>query len=206
MYQYFWKRVVDFLVALISLIILIIPMVIVAVLIKLDSKGPVFFKQERYGLNSKPFMMYKFRSMEAGAPIKANHDFDDIQSHITKFGMFIRKTSVDELPQLWNVLKGDMSVIGPRALASTDQLVLDLRKQNGADQVRPGITGLAQVNGRNNLSDRDKAAYDAKYASHLTMRLDILLIVETLVSVIKREGVFKETISKNDERDIVKHD
>lgn len=192
MYQYFWKRVVDFLVALISLIILIIPMVIVAVLIKLDSKGPVFFKQERYGLNSKPFMMYKFRSMEAGAPIKANHDFDDIQSHITKFGMFIRKTSIDELPQLWNVLKGDMSVIGPRALASTDQLVLDLRKQNGADQVRPGITGLAQVNGRNNITDSEKASYDSLYVKSLNSVIDLQIITSTFVSVIKKEGIFKD--------------
>lgn len=191
MYQYFWKRVVDFLAALISLLILIIPMVIVSVLIKLDSKGPVFFRQERYGLNSKPFMMYKFRSMEAGAPIKANHDFDDIQSHITKFGMFIRKTSIDELPQLWNVLKGDMSVIGPRALASTDQLVLDLRKQNGADHVRPGITGWAQVNGRNMISDEEKAAYDQSYARKICLKFDIKIFILTIASVLKREGIFK---------------
>lgn len=191
MYQHFWKRVVDFLAALISLIILIIPMAIVAVMIKLDSKGPVFFKQERYGLNSKPFMMYKFRSMEANAPIKANHDFDDIQSHITKFGMFIRKTSIDELPQLWNVLKGDMSIIGPRALASTDQLVLDLRKQNGADHVRPGITGWAQVNGRNMVSDEEKAYYDQSYARQICLKFDIKIYILTIVSVLKREGIFK---------------
>lgn len=191
MYQHFWKRVVDFLAALISLIILIIPMAIVAVMIKLDSKVPVFFKQERYGLNSKPFMMYKFRSMEANAPIKANHDFDDIQSHITKFGMFIRKTSIDELPQLWNVLKGDMSIIGPRALASTDQLVLDLRKQNGADHVRPGITGWAQVNGRNMVSDEEKADYDQSYARQICLKFDIKIYILTIASVLKREGIFK---------------
>ncbi len=111
--------------------------------------------------------------------------------------MFIRKTSLDELPQFWNIIKGDMSFIGPRPLAKTDEKVLSLRKQNGADQVLPVISGLAQVSGRNNLSDEDKAAYDAKYAAHLSFRVDMLLTLETFVSVLKRDGVFKETLTRD---------
>ena len=176
------------------LIILLIPLIIVGIIIQLTSEGPVLFIQERYGRNSKPFALYKFRSMTNKAPVKANSDFKDITSYVTPFGMFIRKTSVDELPQLWNIIRGDMSFIGPRPLAKTDEKVLSLRKQNGGDQVLPGISGLAQVNGRNNLSDEDKAAYDAKYAAHLSFRVDMLLTVETFVSVLERDGVFKETV------------
>ncbi len=187
------------------LIILLIPLIIVGIIIKLTSEGPVLFIQERYGRNSKPFALYKFRSMTNKAPVKANSEFDDISSYITPFGMFIRKTSIDELPQLWNIIKGDMSFIGPRPLAKTDEKVLSLRKQNGADQVLPGISGLAQVNGRNNLSDEDKAAYDAKYAALLNFRVDMLLTVETFVSVLKRDGVFKETVI-DDEIDVVRNE
>ena len=141
-------------------------------------------------MNSKPFTLYKFRSMTDGAPVKANSEFNDITSYITPFGMFIRKTSIDELPQLLNIIKGDMSFIGPRPLAITDEKVLALRKKSGADQVRPGISGLAQVNGRNNITDENKAAYDAKYAGRLSMRLDLILIIETFISVLKHDDIF----------------
>lgn len=207
-YRIFFKRFLDTCVAIILGILLSWLFIIVAILVKLTSKGPVFFKQERFGLNSKPFTLYKFRSMTNGAPVKANSEFDDITSYITPFGMFIRKTSIDELPQLLNIIKGDMSFIGPRPLANTDEKVLQLRRENGADQVRPGISGLAQVNGRNNITDLDKATYDAKYASRISFELDLLLFFETLISVIKREGVFK-SIEKNDlsdEEEVVKHD
>lgn len=190
-YRNFFKRFLDTIVAITLGIVLLVPLFFVAILVKLTSKGPVFFKQERFGLNSKPFTLYKFRSMTDGAPVKANSEFNDITSYITPFGMFIRKTSIDELPQLLNIIKGDMSFIGPRPLAITDEKVLALRKKSGADQVRPGISGLAQVNGRNNITDENKAAYDAKYASQVSFRLDVLLVFETGISVIKREGVFK---------------
>lgn len=207
-YRNFLKRFLDTCVAIILGILLSWLFIIVAILVKLTSKGPVFFKQERFGLNSKPFILYKFRSMTNGAPVKANSEFDDITSYITPFGMFIRKTSIDELPQLLNIIKGDMSFIGPRPLANTDEKVLQLRRENKADQVRPGISGLAQVNGRNNITDLDKAIYDAKYASRISFELDLLLFFETVISVIKREGVFK-SIEKNDlsdEEEVVKHD
>lgn len=205
-YRKFLKRFLDVLVAITFSIVLIVPLFFVAILVKLTSKGPVFFKQERFGLNSKPFTLYKFRSMTDGAPIKANSEFEDITSYVTPFGMLIRKTSIDELPQLLNIIKGDMSFIGPRPLARTDEKVLALRKKNGADQVRPGISGLAQVNGRNNITDENKAAYDAKYASRLSMQLDIVLIIETLVSVIKRDGIFKTEQFHELDGDKVKND
>ncbi|MFT8673728.1 sugar transferase [Leuconostoc suionicum] len=207
-YRKFVKRLLDLLLAIPMLIILLIPLIIVGIIIKLTSEGPILFIQERYGRNSKPFALYKFRSMTNKAPVKSNSEFEDITSYVTPFGMFIRKTSVDELPQLWNIIKGDMSFIGPRPLAKTDEKVLSLRKQNGADQVLPGISGLAQVNGRNNLSDEDKAAYDAKYAAHLSFRVDMLLTVETFVSVLKRDGVFKETVidDNKSDKDMVRHD
>lgn len=200
-YRKFLKRVLDIIVAITLGIVLIVPLFFVAILVKLTSKGPIFFKQERFGVNSKSFTLYKFRSMTDGAPVKANSEFNDITSYITPFGMFIRKTSIDELPQLLNIIKGDMSFIGPRPLAITDEKVLALRKKSGADQVRPGISGLAQVNGRNNISDENKAAYDAEYASQLSMQLDIVLTIETLVSVIKRDGIFrtKELLDQNED-------
>lgn len=205
-YRNFLKRVLDIIVAITLGIVLIVPLFFVAILVKLTSKGPVFFKQERFWLNSKPFTLYKFRSMTEGAPVKANSEFDDITSYITPFGMFIRKTSIDELPQLINIIKGDMSFIGPRPLATTDEKVLALRKKNGADQVRPGISGLVQVNGRNNITDKNKAAYDAKYASGLSMQLDILLIIKTLISVVKRDGIFKTEQLVDLDKDAVKND
>lgn len=204
-YRNFLKRFLDTCVAIILGVLLSWLLVIVAILVKLTSKGPVLFKQERFGLNSKPFTLYKFRSMTDGAPIKANSEFKDITSYVTPFGMFIRKASIDELPQLWNIIKGDMSFIGPRPLAITDDQVLQLRRENGADQVRPGISGLAQVNGRNNITDRDKASYDAKYANNVGFKLDLILILETVVSVARRDGIFKiegEKVDRNNMEDL----
>jgi O-antigen biosynthesis protein WbqP len=203
-YRRFLKRFFDLLLAIFLILILILPLVIIALTVKLTSKGPILFIQERYGRNSRPFKLYKFRSMTDSAPQIANSKFTDIQNYITPFGMFIRKTSLDELPQLWNIIKGDMSFIGPRPLAITDIKVIKLRKQNGGDSVLPGISGLAQVNGRNNLSDEDKATYDAKYAAYLSFRVDMLLTVETFISVLKRDGIFKEKGIDNDksEREI----
>ncbi|WP_349583506.1 sugar transferase [Leuconostoc citreum] len=196
-YRRLLKRLLDVVVAVIMFILLLVPLVLIAFLVKVTSKGPILFKQERFGKNSKPFILYKFRSMSDGAPIKANAEFTDITSYVTPFGMFIRRTSIDELPQLINIIKGDMSFIGPRPLAITDEKVLMLRRSNGADHVRPGISGLAQVNGRNNITDEDKAAYDAKYVALISLRMDVLLIVETVISVLRRDGVFKEAISND---------
>lgn len=201
MYRRFLKRFFDLLLALFLFLILLLPLGIIALIVKLTSKGPILFIQERYGRNSIPFKLYKFRSMIDAAPEISNSNFSNIQNYITPFGMFIRKTSIDELPQLWNIIKGDMSFIGPRPLAITDDKVLRLRKINGADSVFPGISGLAQVNGRNNITDEEKALYDAKYAAKLSFHLDMLLIFETIVSVIGRKGVFNDNVFDSKKRD-----
>lgn len=193
-YRNGFKRIGDIFVSLIAIVVLAIPMLLIAALVKLTSKGPVFFRQVRYGKNSRPFTMVKFRSMAADAPEKANKDFsqDAMARYVTPLGRFLRKSSLDELPQLFNVLAGKMSLIGPRPLASTDALVLQLRKQNGADQVRPGITGLAQVNGRNEVSDEDKAAFDAEYARRCSLIFDIRILIESVVVVIQQRGINKD--------------
>ncbi|WP_446880922.1 sugar transferase [Leuconostoc falkenbergense] len=192
MYRRFLKRFFDLLLAIFLFIILLLPLIIIALIVKLTSKGPILFIQERYGRNSRPFKLYKFRSMTDSAPQIANSKFTDIQNYITPVGMFIRKTSLDELPQLWNIIKGDMSFIGPRPLANTDARVVALRQQNGADQVLPGISGLAQINGRNNLSDEKKAIYDEKYAKEVTFALDLRIIITTIFIVLKMSDVFKD--------------
>ena len=200
MYRRFLKRFFDLLLAIFLFLILLLPLLIIALIVKLTSKGPILFIQERYGRNSRPFKLYKFRSMTDSAPQIANSKFTDIQNYITPVGMFIRKTSLDELPQLWNIIKGDMSFIGPRPLAITDIEVIKLRKQNGGDSVLPGISGLAQVNGRNKLSDDGKAAFDAKYVAKLSFQLDALLVIETIACVLKRDGVFGSQIAQKTDK------
>lgn len=194
-YEKYVKRVLDVVFAIVGLLILAVPMLIISIFIKATSQGPVLFKQLRYGKHSKSFVMYKFRSMALGTPEKANQEFSDMDEYITCVGSFLRKTSLDELPQLWNVLKGDMSFVGPRPLAESDIEVVRLRQQNGGDLVRPGITGWAQVNGRNKISNQEKAAYDAEYATNLTFLLEFKIIWLTLRAVALREG-----INHNDEK------
>ncbi|WP_260257920.1 sugar transferase [Weissella confusa] len=189
LYKNYVKRSLDILFAVIGLIVSAVPMVVIALTIKGTSKGPVLFRQERYGLDSKPFIMYKFRSMAYGAPVVANQDFSNMENYMTGVGAFLRKTSLDELPQLWNVLKGDMSFVGPRPLADTDYEVINLRQENGGDSVRPGITGLAQVNGRNKVTNVMKAQYDSEYAKKLSFFLEVKIVWLTFRAVFLREGI-----------------
>lgn len=190
-YRQVFKRVFDFVFALAGIIVLAIPMLIVALLVKVTSKGPVLFCQVRYGRDSVPFTMLKFRSMYVDAPVKANKDFttQSMDHYVTPLGRFMRKSSVDELPQLFNVLVGQMSLIGPRPMAKTDELVLNLRKKSGADQVRPGITGLAQINGRNELSDEDKAHYDGIYAAKYSLVYDVKIFLDSIIVVVAQRGI-----------------
>jgi O-antigen biosynthesis protein WbqP len=191
MYKKMVKRRLDVLFSGVLLIVGAIPMAVIAVLVATTSKGPVFFKQERFGLNSKKFVIYKFRTMYIEAPVVSNQEFSDIHNYLTPLGSFLRKTSLDELPQLWNVFIGDMSFVGPRPLAETDYDVIKLRQQTGADRVRPGITGLAQVNGRNRISDNQKAAYDDEYAKNLTFAMEFKVVFKTFFSVAQQEGINK---------------
>lgn len=184
------KRIFDAFFGVLLLICLSPLMLVLAIWIKLDSKGPVLFKQERVGRNGKRFTIYKFRSMSDDAPHQmATSEFDTALSYITRSGQLMRKTSLDELPQLVNVVKGEMSFIGPRPLIPKEEKVLRLRHANGAESLAPGITGLAQVRSRDEVTDTQKANYDGEYAGNVTLRGDFSILVETVLAVLARRGV-----------------
>lgn len=189
MYERVIKRLLDVTFAILLLLVLIIPMLIIAIIVKATSKGPVLFVQERFGKNSRKFNLLKFRSMQVNAPLVSNQRFDMVQAHVTTFGKVMRELSLDELPQVLNVLLGQMSFIGPRPLAESDLRVIELRRQTGADRVKPGITGWAQVNGRNNLDDEHKAAFDKEYSDDVSFKNDVKIVVLTIVNVIARTGI-----------------
>lgn len=194
MYKSFGKRGIDIFISAIILVITLPIMLVVGVVIKVNSKGPAIFKQTRMGKNHQPFKLYKFRSMRIDTPESASNDLNGDDYH-TSVGKFIRKFSIDELPQLFNVIKGDMSIIGPRPVILKEKNLIELRHQNGAESVRPGITGLAQVNGRDNLADEPKAKYDAEYASQVSFKNDSKIFIQTIMYVIKRDGVVEEQIN-----------
>ena len=183
------KRTMDIVSSLVGLILLSPLFLLVAILIKLDSKGPIIFKQIRIGKNSKPFYIYKFRSMKIDAPNLSTEEFINASDFTTKVGKFIRKTSIDELPQLVNILKGDMSIVGPRPVIERDVRLLELRKECNVDSILPGITGLAQINGRDNIDDYEKVKYDFEYLSKRNLVLDIKIIINTVLKVAKSEGI-----------------
>ena len=184
------KRILDFIASLIGLIILSPAFLILAILIKADSKGPVFFTQKRVGKNKKIFNMYKFRTMRTDTPHDMpTHLLSNPEAYITKTGRFLRKSSLDELPQLLNIISGDMSVVGPRpALWNQDDLVAE-RDKYGANDIRPGLTGWAQINGRDELEINVKAAFDGEYVKKMSLLFDIRCIIKTALKVIKHDGV-----------------
>lgn len=190
MYKHFFKRLIDFIMALCGIIVLAIPMLIMAIIVKCDSKGPVLFKQKRIGIHKGTFMMPKFRSMYTETPAEMpTHMLNDPSRWITKSGAFLRKTSLDELPQLFSILKGDMAVIGPRpALWNQDDLITE-RDKYGANDIRPGLTGWAQINGRDELEIADKAALDGEYVQKMSFLFDCKCFFGTITSVLKHEGV-----------------
>ena len=182
MYKCF-KRIFDIVLSFTGLIVLLIPMVLIAVAIKLDSKGPVIFKQLRTGYKGKNFYLYKFRSMVQDNDV---HDFSECDKH-TKVGNFLRKTSLDEIPQLFNILAGKMSFIGPRPWI-TDYYKNMTKKQRRRCDVLPGLTGLAQAVGRNNLSIFEKINYDLEYVDNYSLKEDIRIIFLTIKTVLTKEG------------------
>ena len=186
----FFKRLFDLFGSLFAIILLFLPLVIVAIAIKIDSKGPIFFKQDRIGKNKKIFKIFKFRSMYTDTdPNSPTHKLGDASSHITKVGAFIRKTSIDELPQLLNIFVGQMSFVGPRpALWNQDDLVAERDKYH-ANDVKPGLTGLAQISGRDELEIVDKAKLDGEYITKRGFFYDIWLIIKTFISVFQHDGV-----------------
>lgn len=183
------KRGFDFAVSLALLIILFIPMLVISVIISLDSKGGPVFRQKRVGLDGREFYIYKFRTMDLNAPSEvATGDLVASESYITRAGRFFRRTSIDELPQLINVLKGDMSFVGPRPLIRGETDIHRLRTEHGVYSVRPGITGWAQVNGRDELSLVEKVRYDAEYVEKRSLMFDIAIIFRTIGVVTRGEG------------------
>ena len=183
------KRVFDLLLAICAAIILALPIVLVVFLVKLTSKGPVLYWSDRVGRDNRIFSMPKFRSMRVGTPAMATHLLTDPAAHLTLLGGFLRKSSLDELPQLWSILKGDMSFVGPRpALFNQDDLIA-LRTQKGIHRLTPGLTGWAQINGRDELPIPAKVEFDHYYLVHQSMFLDIKILLLTALKIFLREGV-----------------
>ena len=189
MYQHGLKRVLDFLLSLCGLLVLWPVFVIIAIAIKIDDPGPVFFSQKRVGLHKRYFRLYKFRSMKVSTPDVPTHLLEHPERYISRVGGFLRKTSLDELPQLLNILKGDMAVIGPRpALWSQEDLIAQ-RDKYGANDVRPGLTGWAQINGRDELTIEEKSAYDGEYVKRLSFAFDCRCFLGTIGAVLRHDGV-----------------
>ena len=184
------KRIIDIICSILGLIILIPVFLIVSIAIKIESKGPVIFKQKRIGKGKKYFTIYKFRTMRSDTPKDMpTHMLKNANGCITKVGNILRKTSLDELPQLVNILKGDMSIIGPRpALWNQDDLVEERDKYH-ANDIRPGLTGWAQVNGRDELEIPAKAKYDGEYVKNISLMFDIKIFFKTVINVFKHEGI-----------------
>ena len=190
MYERYIKRLLDIALSLAATIILAIPMGIVALWIKIDSPGPVFFKQRRVGKDKTHFNILKFRTMRGDTPHDVpTHLLKNADSYITKSGAFLRKTSLDELPQIYNILAGQMSVIGPRPALYNQYDLIEARDQVHANDVRPGLTGWAQINGRDELPIDVKARLDGEYVEKLSFFFDCKCFFGTIVSVLKHDGV-----------------
>jgi len=183
------KRLFDLLLSALAVIVLALPLLAVALAVKLTSPGPVLYWSDRVGRNNRIFRMPKFRSMRTGTPAVATHLLKDPDVWLTPIGAFLRKTSLDELPQLWSILAGDMSIVGPRpALFNQDDLVA-LRTERGVHELMPGLTGWAQVNGRDELPIPQKVALDAEYLRRRSFLFDLRILWLTVVKVLKRDGV-----------------
>ena len=184
------KRLGDIILSLMGIIILCPIFMIIAIMIKLDSEGPIIFKQKRFGRYRKSFYVFKFRTMKVESPkYVATRDLQNPEQWITRVGAFLRKTSLDELPQLCNILVGDMSIVGPRPVVVSERDVIEAREKYGANDVLPGLTGWAQINGRDNLSTDMKAELDGYYVTHKSLLMDIRCIVRTIPYVLKRKGI-----------------
>ena len=195
------KRAFDFTVSLLLIIILLPVFLLVSIIVLIDAGTPVIFRQYRVGKDNKLFYIYKFRTMRKNTRNAATADLKDADKFITKSGRILRKTSLDELPQLVNVLIGDMSFVGPRPLIPEEKEIRALRKEYNVYSVKPGITGLAQVNGRDNLSIEEKALFDKEYIDKQSIGLDIKILFKTVAVVLKRENI-KEGGEPNNKRQL----
>ena len=189
MYREYGKRIEDVSIALAALVILGLPMLLVAAAIRLTSKGPALFRQKRFGKDKQLFTVYKFRTMSTKAPKNMpTNSFTNADSYITPLGGVLRKLSIDELPQLLNVIKGEMSIVGPRPVIKTEKKRSSLRQKYRANSVKPGITGWAQVNGRDDLDDQRKAEMDGEYVQQLSFLTDVKIMIKTIGAVLMMSG------------------
>ncbi|GMG65987.1 sugar transferase [Tetragenococcus halophilus] len=190
MYEKYIKRGLGFLLSLLGVIILSPILLVICLAIKIDSKGPIIFKQKRVGKNKKYFNIYKFRTMKSETPKEMpTHLLNNPDAFITKVGKFLRKTSLDELPQLFNILKGDMAVIGPRPALWNQYDLIAERDKYGVNEAQPGLTGLAQISGRDELEIPVKAQIDGKYTDNISFMMDLRCFVGTILSIVKSDGV-----------------
>ena len=207
MYKRFLKRLIDLVLSVITILLLSPLFFILFLLIKIDSKGPVFFKQKRVGKDKEYFKILKFRTMRTDTPKDTpTHLLKDPDKYITRVGKFLRKTSLDELPQLFNIVAGQMAIVGPRPALWNQYDLVEARDKYGANSIRPGLTGWAQVNGRDELEIDVKAKYDGEYVERMSFFFDIKCVFITLFKVIKSDGVVegeheKSEISKIEETD-----
>ena len=183
------KRLFDLLLALAACMVLAVPMLLVFLAVRLTSPGPALYWSDRVGRHNKIFKMPKFRSMRLGTPAVATHLLADARSHLTPLGSFLRKSSLDELPQLWSILVGSMSFVGPRPALFNQHDLIALRTQHGVHNLRPGLTGWAQVNGRDELPIPDKVNLDTSYLQQQSLLFDICILWMTFVKVLNRDGV-----------------
>ena len=202
MYKHFFKRFFDLLLSAIGIIVLLVPMIIIAITIVIDDPGPVFFKQKRLGKNKKIFTIYKFRTMYLEAPHEmATHDLVNPDKWITKVGHFLRMTSLDEIPQIFNIFIGQMSIVGPRPTLWNEESLMRERDKYGVSEIKPGLTGWAQINGRDILDDVQKAKYDGEYVQKCSFLFDAKCFVKTIVYVLKcSDFVEGASISKASKR------
>ena len=190
MYKKIFKRLIDIFLSFWGIVVLSLPMLVIAIAIKIDSKGPVFFKQKRVGRGKEHFNILKFRTMRTDTPHDApTHELNDPKRWITQVGGFLRKTSLDELPQLFNIFTGSMSVIGPRPALWNQYDLIEERDKYGANDVRPGLTGWAQINGRDELEIPVKAKLDGEYIERMSFGFDCKCFFGTITSVLKSDGV-----------------
>lgn len=183
------KRIFDFFLAMLASVILFTPMVIVAALVRLTSSGPIIYWSDRVGARNVIFKMPKFRTMRVGTPAVATHLLADPNRYLTPVGSFLRRSSLDELPQIWSILVGKMSFVGPRPALFNQRDLIALRTVTAVDQLLPGLTGWAQVNGRDDLSVQEKVKLDTEYLKQRSFSFDLYIIWLTFVKVVKRDGV-----------------
>ena len=183
------KRLLDLSIAVTASLVLWVPVLLVAIAVRLTSKGPALYWSDRVGRNNAIFKMPKFRSMQVGTPAVASHLLGNPSAHLTPIGSFLRKSSLDELPQLWCILKGQMSFVGPRPALFNQHDLIDLRTAHGVHLLTPGLTGWAQVNGRDELPIPQKVAFDVEYRQRQSLWFDIHILWLTLIKVLRRDGV-----------------